>query len=102
MIFRNCFLGSLILFDLLSHQTTSDNSKNIPQKESFDTSFPQSSSDLPKQSNGAIEISQTSHDKEEVITLESLLQKLNLESFQQNFEAEQIDMDALVCANYIF
>ncbi|XP_076814334.1 triacylglycerol hydrolase DDHD2-like isoform X2 [Clavelina lepadiformis] len=89
-------LGSLILFDLLSHQTTSDNSKNIPQNESFDTSFSQSSSDLPKQSNGAIEISQASHDKEEVITLESLLQKLNLESFQQNFEAEQIDMDALV------
>uniref|UniRef100_H2YTI6 DDHD domain-containing protein n=1 Tax=Ciona savignyi TaxID=51511 RepID=H2YTI6_CIOSA len=64
-------LGSLILFDLLCHQNSPSAATPAPSQ-----SFPQT--------------------HKELLTLEKALEQLNLTSFLSKFEAEEMDMDALM------
>nr|CAB3236628.1 phospholipase DDHD2 [Phallusia mammillata] len=98
-------LGSLILFDLLCHQST--NSEQTPaEAEKQDSSanglhVDAASVDLSvssDQTGNGLKTSSSSHSLSDAPeeTLEELLNRLNLGNFLGNFEAEQIDMDALL------
>jgi len=102
-----CYTGCLILFDLLCHQSVDPSSDVFPAVEvvgkgleppTSNVPFDNASADLSVSSDQAsIKPGSSTHslcDVEE--SVEDLLRKLNLESFQVKFEEEQIDMDSLV------
>jgi hypothetical protein len=87
-------LGSAILFDLLCHQTGA----NEPLEEfSSEPELPDSpvlESDAILGSVAEPEVEEAADD--EVLTIESLLEKLGLMNFLDTFKNEQIDMETLV------
>ncbi|XP_071947613.1 triacylglycerol hydrolase DDHD2-like [Antedon mediterranea] len=90
-------LGSLIMFDLLSHQH--DLNDPVPD-QSEDTSQLNTPAELSSSSGGlstpiSEEISEPVEPKEEV-TLEGTFEQLGLNSFLQKFTDEQMDMETLL------
>ena len=85
--------GSLIAFDLLSHQ--GDGNPNLPMTDSnvHTPITPDQSISLPADLTANL----TNEDvEEEVVTLESTLAQLGLTDFLPKFQDERIDMDSLV------
>ena len=85
-------LGSLILFDLLCHQSDpSTKSDAVPG----DILTPPSIAPTVE----PVEI--PAKPPASSLTLEEALEKMNLASYQSKFEAEQMDMDTLVRISFI-
>ena len=85
------FIGALILFDLLCHQ--SDDASSIPILPSAVAPAP--AKPLASNTDGPIPVSMPTNKQ---LTLEETLNQLKLTKFTSNFESEQMDMDTLVRA----
>ena len=94
--------GSLIVFDMLSHQKTDDTNSDSAQGDSVLTDQPDGSGlrEGEDVDNSMNELSEAVEEESQVVMdLEGALAHLGLTEFLPKFHEERIDMESLVSEN---